>query len=79
MGGEVLSLDAARKRRTQQEARASEQLLSKQRLAEALGVSPRTIDRWAEKGMPVALRLWGGSGAPRYQLSACVEWHTTRH
>jgi phage terminase Nu1 subunit (DNA packaging protein) len=76
--GELGDLAAARERREQRLSREAEPLLTRQQVARALAVTPRTIDRWAEKGMPIALRLWGGSGAPRYQLSACLDWHASQ-
>lgn len=75
MSGEVVRLDAARERRERQLAREAEPLMTKQQLARHFAVHPRTIERWMEKGCPVAQRLWGGSGAPRFHLSAVIEWH----
>jgi phage terminase Nu1 subunit (DNA packaging protein) len=77
MAGEVVSLNEARERRARQHG-TQEQLLSKKELAATMGVTPRTVDRWVAKGLPVALRLWGGSGAPRFHLSACTEWHASQ-
>ena len=42
-------------------------------LAEALGVSVRTLARWARLGMPVLEGL-GPQGRPRYNLAACRNW-----
>jgi ribosomal protein S12 methylthiotransferase accessory factor YcaO len=77
-GAVVHDLAEARERRVKREARASETALTKQEVAVELGVKPRTIDRWIRKGMPVAFRLWGGSGAPRFHLTACLEWHESQ-
>lgn len=71
----VVDLETARDRRAKRAALAGEDELTKQQLAAMMKVTPRTIERWEKKGMPIARRLWGGSGAPRYHLSACREWH----
>lgn len=75
MSGTVASLSDARERRASRLAREHEQLVSKKQLAEHFAVSVRTVERWVEKGCPVAQRLWGGSGAPRFHVSAVIEWH----
>lgn len=83
MSGQVLSLAEARETRARREARKAEQLVSKKGVAEHYGVSVRTIERWiakaARQGIDlVATRLWGGSGQPRFHLSAWDEWHSTQ-
>ena len=46
-------------------------------LAEALGVSTRTIERWAAAGMPV-LEQRAAQGRPRYNLAQCRKWAAER-
>lgn len=78
MGSEsnVITIESLRERRARRARASEEDLLTKTQLAEALGLkSTKTIERYVAKGMPVALYLWGGSGAPRFYLSDCLEWH----
>ena len=42
-------------------------------LAKALGVSTRTLERWARAGMPV-LAQRAAYGRPRYDIAACRKW-----
>ena len=46
-------------------------------LADALGVSTRTIERWAAAGMPV-LEQRAAQGRPRYNLAQCRKWAAER-
>lgn len=73
--GELGDLAAARERRERRLQRDTEALLTKRQIAEHFAVTVRTVDRWMTKGCPVALKLWGGSGAPRFHVSAVSEWH----
>lgn len=52
--------------------RTTEALLTKQELANRLGVTVQTITRYQGMGMPVAFRL--GGRWPRYKLNDCVAW-----
>jgi phage terminase Nu1 subunit (DNA packaging protein) len=45
------------------------------RLAEAMGVSTRTIKRWTAEGMPS--ETWG-QRTRRYRLSECIAWARAR-
>jgi phage terminase Nu1 subunit (DNA packaging protein) len=47
-------------------------LLTKQELANRLGVTLQTITRYQREGMPVAFRL--GGKWPRYKLEDCLAW-----
>jgi hypothetical protein len=76
---EVSSLDEWRERRERQQQRDTEALVTKRQVAEHFNVVPRTVERWIEKGCPVALRLWGGSGAPRFHISDISAWHESQH
>ena len=42
-------------------------------LAKALGVSTRTLERWARAGMPV-LAQRAAYGRPRYDIAVCRKW-----
>ena len=46
-------------------------------LAKALGVSTRTLERWARAGMPV-LAQRAAYGRPRYDIAACRKWAAER-
>lgn len=48
-----------------------ERYLSRAELAVIMGVSERTIDRWARRGMPS--EVWG-SRTRRFLLSDAVRW-----
>lgn len=52
-------------------------LLNKWQLAEALGVSANTVDRWRMEGMPV---VSAGSNGRAYQFdpAACIAWREAR-
>ena len=47
--------------------------VSKHALANALGVSRRTIERWKRDGMP-SLAVRGAYRSPRYDLRVCQDW-----
>ena len=47
--------------------------VSKHALANALGVSRRTIERWKQDGMP-SLAVRGAYRSPRYDLRVCQDW-----
>jgi phage terminase Nu1 subunit (DNA packaging protein) len=54
-----------------------DQWMTREELAKALKVSPRTVDRWRQAGMPS--ELWGPrSGTRRYPLGACLAWARRR-
>lgn len=54
--------------------RNDEQLKSKKDVADYFGgVHVRTVERWVQKGMPVAERTWAGH--PLFRISDCLEWH----
>ena len=53
--------------------RVSGVAVTQSQLAQALGVSARTLERWARLGMPV-LAVRGAYGRPRYDLAACRNW-----
>jgi hypothetical protein len=74
-GAQVFNFADAQELRQRRREKLDEPLLGRRQLARAISVSPRTIDRWVAKGMPVALRLWGGSGGPRFRVSDVAEWH----
>jgi phage terminase Nu1 subunit (DNA packaging protein) len=47
-------------------------LLTKQELANQLGVTVQTISTYQRNGMPVAFRL--GGRWPRYKMAECIAW-----
>lgn len=49
-------------------------LMSQKELAEALDMTPKTIQRWAGKGMPVAVP----GDHPRYRLEDVQRWNEAR-
>ncbi len=50
----------------------AERWVTKRELAEHLGVSEKTIERWARAGMP---RLApAGKHTVRFRISACEQW-----
>lgn len=51
--------------------------LNKHQLADALGVSPNTIDQWRRAGMPVVSEGTNGR-AYQFDPSACQEWRAAR-
>jgi hypothetical protein len=46
-------------------------LLNRTQIAQALGVSTSTVDRWRREGMPHATK---GDGKREFNLSACEAW-----
>jgi hypothetical protein len=78
VSGEVRSLAEARERRERRQQRDTEALVTKRQVAEHFNVVPRTVERWMDRGCPVALRLWGGSGAPRFHISDISAWHESQ-
>jgi hypothetical protein len=53
--------------------RKDEALRSKQDVAGHWSVHVRTVERWVERGMPVAEYTWAGH--PRFRLSEVADWH----
>ena len=66
---QVIDFQQARARRT---ARASEPWVDKRTVARHLGVSPRTVNRYMDRGMPFRRRF--EHSFPRFQLGAVEEW-----
>jgi phage terminase Nu1 subunit (DNA packaging protein) len=52
-------------------------LLTKRELAEALDCDVRTIAKWQDEGLPVAVRGRGGRGS-QYDEAACRAWKQVR-
>lgn len=52
-------------------------MLSRVELADLLSVVPRSVDRFAEEGMPIARRGKGRRGHG-FQAKACVAWYLER-
>lgn len=48
-------------------------LLNRQRLSEALGVSPRTVDEYTRRGMP-SVKTGGQGKVWEFDLAQCVAW-----
>lgn len=51
------------------------QIVDTEQLAELFGVSPATVRRWIDSGMPV---LRPSPGVLRFDVQACVEWSWNR-
>ncbi len=48
-------------------------IIGQERIAEIVGVAPKTIVEWQEQGFPVAVR--GGPGVPsEYESVDCIRW-----
>lgn len=48
-------------------------IVGQERIADVLGVAPKTIVEWQEQGMPIAVR--GGPGVPsEYESAVCIDW-----
>jgi len=64
--------DAAERKADGNGSDTGRRALRKEEIAEALGVHPRTITRYAGEGMP---HEQGGHGTPHlYNLAECIEW-----
>jgi len=48
-------------------------IVGQERIADIIGVAPKTIVEWQEQGFPVAVR--GGPGVPsEYESEMCINW-----
>jgi hypothetical protein len=52
-------------------------LVTRRQLADALGCDPRTIAKWQDEGMPVAVKGRGGRPS-RYDQRSCIAWKKQR-
>lgn len=57
--------------------RTSKKLLVRRELAKALGCDQRTVAKFQDEGMPVAVRGRGGRPS-KFNAAACVAWKTKR-
>lgn len=71
------ALKATAARASRRAAPAAASLVTRQELAQLLGVNPRTVAKLLEEGMPVARR--GRGGRPSlYDPAKCLEWKDAR-
>lgn len=54
----------------------SESYVTRERLAQIMGISTKTVDRWVKAGMPS--ETWGLSRMRRFLPSACAAWARER-
>lgn len=70
---QVVSIDRLRAARAARSAVDDEPRVKKREIARLFGVSPRTIERWMNLGMPYE-RPYGDRGHVRFVVSRCRAW-----